>query len=126
MAYDSYLADRIREQLANTSAVDEQAMFGGLAFLVAGRIAVAASREGGLMVRVDPARAERLLADGAAEPMQMGGRTMRGWLHVGGEQLRTTRQLAKWITIGTAAAEVAPARRQRTTRSIASRSRRVS
>ena len=108
MAYDTYLADRIREQLAGNRGVDEQPMFGGLAFLVAGRIAVAASGQGGLMVRVAPAEADRLLAIGAAAPMRMKGREIRGWLHVDADQLRTKRQLAKWVAIGTAAAASAP------------------
>lgn len=108
MTYDRYLVDRVREQLTDTAQVHEQAMFGALAFLVAGRLAVAASGQGGLLVRVDPARVDRLLATGTAQPMLMGGRTMRGWLHVDAEQLRTTRQLAKWIGIGTAAAAAAP------------------
>lgn len=105
MPYDLDLAYRIRELLAGKPGVQEQAMFGGLAFLVAGRIAVAASSQGGLLVRADPAHAERLLAGGVAEPMQMKGRTIRGWLHIDGDHLRTKRQLAKWIAVGTAAAE---------------------
>ncbi|MBS9532089.1 TfoX/Sxy family protein [Mycobacterium sp. M1] len=108
MAYDTYLADRIREQLAGNRGVHEQPMFGGLDFLVAGRIAVAASGQGGLMVRVDPADADRLLVTGAAEPMRMKGRAVRGWLHVETDHLRTTRQLAKWVAIGTATAERIP------------------
>lgn len=113
MAYDRYLVDRIREQLAGNREVLEQAMFGGLAFLVAGRIAVAASAQGGLLVRVDPASVDDLPADGAAQPMQMGGRTVRGWLHVDGDHLRTTAQLAAWVTIGTTTAARLPARRPR-------------
>lgn len=57
MAYDAHLADRVRELLVESSPVTEQKMFGGLAFLVAGKIAVAASSQGGLLVRVNPARA---------------------------------------------------------------------
>ncbi|HEU4363222.1 MAG TPA: TfoX/Sxy family protein [Mycobacterium sp.] len=123
MAHDTYLANRIREQLAGNPDVHEQAMFGGLAFLVAGKLAVAASGHGGLLVRVDPARADHLLATGTAQPMQMKGRTVRGWLRIEGEHLRTKRQLARWIAIGTATAESIPARRRRTTRT---RSRHVS
>lgn len=126
MAYDKYLVDRIREQLADTPEVHEQAMFGGLAFLVAGRLAVAASGQGGLLVRADPARIDRLLATSNAQPMSMGGRTIRGWLHIDGEHLRTKRQLAKWIAIGTTTAESIPARRRSNTQSGASRSRHVS
>ncbi|HEX7322056.1 MAG TPA: TfoX/Sxy family protein [Mycobacterium sp.] len=123
MAYDKRLAARIRAQLADNPGVHEQAMFGGLAFLVAGRLAVAASGQGGLLVRVGPARIDRLLATGTAHPMQMGGRAIRGWLHVDGDRLRTERQLAKWIAIGTTTAESIPARRRRTTETTALRSR---
>lgn len=105
MPYDAHLADRIRELLAGSPAVDEQPMFGGLAFLKTGRIAVAASSQGGLLVRADPARAEQLLAAGAAQPMQMTGRTVRGWLHIDADHLRTRRQLTRWIAIGVATAE---------------------
>lgn len=109
MAYDRYLADRIRELMAEHSPTTEQKMFGGLAFLVAGKIAVAASSAGGLMVRVDPARVEPLLATTNARTMEMKGREIRGWLHVESDDLRTKRQLAKWIAIGTATAGNAPA-----------------
>lgn len=109
MAYDTHLAARVRDQLADRPEVHEQAMFGGLAFLVSGRLAVAASSQGGLLVRVDPARVDRLLAAGIAQPMEMKGRAIRGWLHIDGDHLRTTRQLAKWIAIGTATAENIPA-----------------
>lgn len=111
MAYDADLADRVRELLGDGSPVTEQSMFGGLAFLVAGKIAVAASSQGGLMVRVDPARADRLLTTTNARPMQMKTRTVPGWLHVDGDDLRTEHQLAQWIAIGTASATSAPAKR---------------
>ena len=111
MAYNERLADRVRELLAGGSPVTEQAMFGGLAFLVAGKIAVAASSQGGLLVRVDPARADRLLATTNARPMEMRGRAIQGWLHVDGDDLRTERQLAQWIAVGTATARSVPAKR---------------
>ncbi|QWF83407.1 TfoX/Sxy family protein [Amycolatopsis sp. CA-230715] len=110
MAYDEHLADRVRELLAPGSPVTEQKMFGGLAFLVAGKIAVAASSRGGLLVRVDSTRADRLLATTNARPMEMNGRVIQGWLHVDGDDLRTKRQLTRWIEIGTATAESLPAK----------------
>lgn len=113
MVYDVHLAERVRELLADDSPVTEQKMFGGLGFLVAGKMAVAASSRGGLMVRVDPARAGHLLATTSARPAEMKGRAIRGWLHIDGDDLRTKRQLARWITIGTAAARNAPATRAR-------------
>lgn len=111
MAYDVHLADRVRELLVDGSPVTEQKMFGGLAFLVAGKIAVAASSQGGLMVRIDPAHADRLLATTDARPMEMKGRTIQGWLHVDGDDLHTERQLAQWIAMGTATARSAPTKR---------------
>ncbi|MGV0717242.1 TfoX/Sxy family protein [Mycolicibacterium sp. XJ662] len=103
MAYDIALAARVRALLADNPTVREQPMFGGLAFLLAGRMAVAASGQGGLLVRVGAENAERLLATTAAEPMEMKGRTMRGWLRVDAEHLQSESQLAEWIGIGTAA-----------------------
>jgi TfoX/Sxy family transcriptional regulator of competence genes len=108
VAYDLHLADRVRELLAGGSPATEQAMFGGLAFLVAGKIAVAASSQGGLLVRVDPARADRFLATTNARSMEKKGRAIQGWLHVDGDDLRTKRQLTRWIAVGTAAAASAP------------------
>lgn len=104
MAYDAQLVARVREIFAAGPPVREQAMFGGLAFLVADRIAVAASSAGGLLVRVGAARAEQLLATTAAQPMEMGGRAMRGWVHVDGEHLRSRGELGEWIDIGIEAA----------------------
>jgi TfoX/Sxy family transcriptional regulator of competence genes len=108
MAYDVHLADRARELLMDGSPVTEQKMFGGLAFLVAGKIAVAASSQGGLLVRVDPACAGHLLATSNARPMEMNGRAVRGWLRVDGDDLHSKRQLATWIAIGTSTAASAP------------------
>jgi TfoX/Sxy family transcriptional regulator of competence genes len=111
VAYNLDLADRVREQLVDGSLVTELKMFGGLAFLVAGKMAVAASSQGGLLVRVDPARADRLLATTNARPMEMKDRVVQGWLHVDGDDLRTEQQLAHWIAIGKATAQSAPAMR---------------
>jgi TfoX/Sxy family transcriptional regulator of competence genes len=111
VAYDVHLADRVRELLVDGSTVTEQLMFGGLAFLVAGKIAVAASSEGGLLVRVDPARADVLLATTNARPMERKGQVIRGWLHIDGDDLRTGRELAQWIAVGTATASNALAKR---------------
>jgi TfoX/Sxy family transcriptional regulator of competence genes len=111
MAYNEHLADRVRELLAGGSPVTEQAMFGGLAFLVAGKIAVAASGQGGLLVRVDPARTDHLLATTNARQMEMRSRAIQGWLHIDGDDLRTKRQLAQWIAVGTTTARNAPAKR---------------
>ncbi|SEH78403.1 Transcriptional regulator of competence genes, TfoX/Sxy family [Mycolicibacterium rutilum] len=100
MAYDEDLAHRIRELLTGQRGVDEKRMFGGLAFLVDGHMAVAVSGRGGLMVRVPPAEAATLLARPHVEPMTMAGREMRGWLLVGVDGLRTKRQLQPWVARG--------------------------
>ncbi len=100
VAYDKELASRIRALLPDYAAVSEQAMFDGLAFLVAGNMAIAASGEGGVLVRVDPADSEQLTVTTAAVPMEMRGRPMRGWLRVSAEQVRTKRQLSKWVDLG--------------------------
>jgi hypothetical protein len=100
VAYDEDLANRIRELLGGERSVDEKAMFGGLAFLINGNIAVAASRQGGLLVRVPPDDTETLLARDHVETMVMGGREMRGWLLVAADGLKTKRQLQSWVTRG--------------------------
>jgi TfoX/Sxy family transcriptional regulator of competence genes len=111
MAYDEDLAERIRELLGGESDVTENKMFGGLAFLVGGNMAVAASGQGGVMVRVDPAQSDKLVASTNARMVEMRGRLMQGWLRVETEHLRTKRQLAKWVLLGTAYARSLPAKR---------------
>jgi TfoX/Sxy family transcriptional regulator of competence genes len=100
MAYDERLAERIRDLLASDPDVTEKKMFGGLAFLVGGNMATAASGQGGLMVRVDPDDSDRLMATSRARPMEMRGRSMRGWLRLDSTDVATKRQLARWVTIG--------------------------
>ncbi|BBY30134.1 TfoX/Sxy family protein [Mycolicibacterium sediminis] len=108
MAYDEDLANRIRELLATERGVEEKRMFGGLAFLVAGHMAVAASGRGGLMVRVPPADAEELLSREHVTQMTMAGRRTRGWLLVGDDGVRTTRLLSAWVTRGVQCAKALP------------------
>jgi TfoX/Sxy family transcriptional regulator of competence genes len=112
MAYDEELADRIRELVAQERSLTEQRMFGGLAFLVRGNMAVAASGQGGLLVRVDPAESKKLVASSTARPMVMRGREMDGWLRVDPEDLRTRRQLSRWVTRGTSYARSLPPKRR--------------
>jgi TfoX/Sxy family transcriptional regulator of competence genes len=111
MAYDEDLADRIRELVAGERAVSEKKMFGGLALLIAGNMAVAASGQGGLLVRVDPAGSEELVATTNARPMEMRGREMVGWLRVDFHDVRTKRQLSKWVSLGTKFARSLPKKR---------------
>lgn len=99
MPYDEDLADRIRTVIAERPSVTEQKMFGGLAFLVGGNLAVAASGHGGLLVRVDAETSEHLLATTKAEPMVMRGRSMSGWLRVEPTDVRTEQQLQWWVTL---------------------------
>lgn len=110
MAYDEKLADRIRELVGNESNLTETKMFGGLAFLIGGNMAIAASGQGGILVRVDPAQSDRLVATTKAQLMEMRGRSMRGWLRVGAGDVRTKRQLVKWVELGTTYARSLPAK----------------
>jgi TfoX/Sxy family transcriptional regulator of competence genes len=111
MAYDEHLADRIRELVGGEPGVTEQKMFGGLAFLIGGNMAVAASGQGGVLVRVDPAQSDALVATTNARPMEMRGRPMQGWLRVDPEDVRAKRQLARWVELGTAYARSLPPKR---------------
>jgi TfoX/Sxy family transcriptional regulator of competence genes len=110
MAYDEDLANRIRELVAGEPDVTEKRMFGGLAFLVGGNLSVAASGQGGLMVRIEPEDTDALLAKPHARPFEMRGHEMQGWLRVDPEGLRTKRQLAPWVTRGVAYARSLPAK----------------
>jgi len=110
VAYDEELAERIRGELSGDKGVSEKKMFGGLAFLIGGNMAVAASGQGGLLVRADPEKAEKLVATGKARPMEMRGREMYGWLRVDAEAVRTKRELVKWIKVGTTYARSLPAK----------------
>ena len=112
MAYDEDLADRIRELLADDPGVTEKKMFGGLAFLIRGNMAVAASGQGGVLVRVDPGNSDRLLTTTSARPMEMRGRAMRGWLRVDEGGVRTKRQLASWVKRGATYAQSLPAKKR--------------
>jgi TfoX/Sxy family transcriptional regulator of competence genes len=111
MAYDEHLAERIRALLTGEAGLTEQKMFGGLAFLIGGNMAVAASGQGGLLVRADPAKSEDLLASKGARPMEMGGREMQGWLRVDDDAVRTKRQLERWVQVGVGYAGTLPAKR---------------
>lgn len=108
MAYDEQLAQRIRELVAAEAGLREMKMFGGIAFLIGGNMAVAASGQGGAMVRVDPEDTARLTAGGKAEAMVMRGRAMPGWLRVGTESLSTKRELETWVNRGVAYARSLP------------------
>jgi TfoX/Sxy family transcriptional regulator of competence genes len=110
VAYDEDLAGRVRELISAEVGVTERPMFGGLAFLVDGHMAVAVRGRGGLMVRVDPSQAARLCARPHAQPFEMRGVEMKGWLRVDGEGLRTKRQLEPWVSRGVTYARSLPAK----------------
>ena len=111
MAYDEALAGRIRELVSGEPALTEQKMFGGLAFLVGGNMAVAASGQGGLLVHVDPEESDRLVGTSSARLMEMRGKQMRGWLRVDADDVKTKRELSKWVERGVSYAQSLPAKR---------------
>jgi TfoX/Sxy family transcriptional regulator of competence genes len=110
MAYDQDLADRIRRLIASDPGLTEKKMFGGLAFLIAGHMAIAASGQGGVMVRVDPQQSDALVATTTASLAEMRGRPMPGWLRVSSDDLRTDDQLLPWVERGTGYARSLPSR----------------
>jgi TfoX/Sxy family transcriptional regulator of competence genes len=106
--YDEELADRIRGLVADEPALTERKMFGGLAFLVGGNMAVAASGQGGLLVRVDPAESARLVNTSSARFFEMRGRPMPGWLRLKTKDLETGDQLSAWVERGVSFARSLP------------------
>ena len=109
MPYDDELAGRIRVLLGER-ATEEKKVFGGLAFMIGGNMAVAASGQGGLLVRVDPEESDELVASTPATLMEMGGRSMRGWLRLDSADLSSDADLATWVERGTTCARSLPAK----------------
>lgn len=110
MAYDEEFAHRIRELLADEDGVSEKAMFGGLAFLVAGNMAVGITNTAELMVRVGPEAADDALSRPHTRLFDMGGRPMKGWIIVARDGVKTKRQLAPWVARGVDFARTLPAK----------------
>jgi hypothetical protein len=110
VAYDEELANRIREALQGQAGVSEKRMFGGLAFLVNGHLAVSASRQGGLLLRIDPARGQALVTSRHAAPFVMRGHELDGWLRIDPAGLTTQRALARWVGLGVDYARSLPPR----------------
>jgi TfoX/Sxy family transcriptional regulator of competence genes len=108
MAYDEELANRLRELLADEDGITEKRMFGGLAFLLHGNMSVSASRNGGLLVRVEPSETEKLIQRAHVARMEMGKRTMDGWITVAPEGVKTKRQLEGWVRRGVGYARTLP------------------
>jgi TfoX/Sxy family transcriptional regulator of competence genes len=111
MAYDTELADRIRYMIGAEPGVSEKRMFGGLAFLVGGNMAISASGQGGALVRVSPAESGALTATGTATLAVMGGRTMQGWLRVSSADLDADEQLTEWVNRAVGYARSLPPKR---------------
>ena len=100
MAYDEELAERVRHALAGESGLTERKMFGGIGFMLDGHMAVGVSGEGGLMLRVPPDRTDELLAQPHAEPFEMRGRGMSGWLRIREAGVATEDDLDGWVGVG--------------------------
>ena len=111
VAYDEALAERIRKLVEAEPDMTERKMFGGLAFLIGGNMAVAASGQGGVLVRVDPEDSDGLVETTEAYPMEMRGRPMRGWLRVDSDAVKTKGELARWVDLGTTYARSLPPKR---------------
>jgi hypothetical protein len=108
MAYDEDLAYRLRDFLQPEQGLTEKKMFGGLGFMINGNMAVAVSREGGLMLRVDPAETETLLREKHARPFEMRGRAADGWLRVDRGGVVEEDDLERWVAIGVRRAKSLP------------------
>jgi TfoX/Sxy family transcriptional regulator of competence genes len=100
MAYDEDLANRVREVVQGEPALTEKKMFGGLAFLINGNMAVSASSQGGLLLRVDPASTDSLVSEPVVRRFEMRGREMDGWLRVDATVVERDRELRRWVDIG--------------------------
>jgi hypothetical protein len=111
VAYDEQLAARIRELVKGEPGLSEKKMFGGLAFLIGGNMAIAASGQGGVLVRVDPAESERLVSTTDATTAVMQGREMPGWLRVDGPHIEPDDELTKWVKLGVGYASSLPTKR---------------
>jgi len=108
MAYAHELANRIREVLQGERGLTEKAMFGGLAFLIDGNMAVSASSKGGLLLRIDPAKTGSLVSEPHVRRFEMRGREMDGWLRVDAKVLETDRDLRRWVSHGVGYARSLP------------------
>ena len=108
MPYDQELAARIRGLIGGEPGLSEKKMFGGLAFLIGGHMAISASGQGGVLVRVDPGRSGDLVATTRAATAVMQGREMPGWLRVSPEDLASDGDLSRWVEIGVGHARSLP------------------
>lgn len=110
MAYDVELADRVRDLLREEAGVREQRMFGGVAFLVNGNMAVSASGQGGLLLHIDPSAAKDLVDEPHVRRAEMRGRIMNAWLRVDADVVTADSDLRVWVAHGVAYARSLPAK----------------
>jgi TfoX/Sxy family transcriptional regulator of competence genes len=110
MTYDVELSERVRDLVESEPGLTERRMFGGLAFLVGGNLAVAASSQGGLLLRVDPARTDDLVDEPRIGRFEMRGRAMDGWLRIDAQAVVDDDELARWVRRGVAYARSLPAK----------------
>ncbi len=99
MAFDEALADRVRDVLAPRADLSERKMFGGIAFMVGGNMAVGVVGDD-LMVRLHPADAERALAEPHSRPMDFTGKPMKGMVFVDSAGTAVDEDLASWVEAG--------------------------
>lgn len=97
MPYDEELAARLEGLVGFLPGIEQKRMFGGLAFLLHGRLLIAAGSKGWMMVRVDPAEHDRWLEEPGAEAMVMNGRETRGWLRVDAAEVVEDEVLQAWV-----------------------------
>ena len=112
MAYDEETANRIREVVQSEDGLSEMRMFGGLAFLINGNMAVAASGQGGLLLRCDPAETDALVAEPGAARFEMRGKEMDGWLRIDTSAVNTDKRLHRWVAVGVNYARALPPKRK--------------
>ena len=110
MAYDEDLADRLRVALSGEDGVTDRRMFGGLAFMVNGNLAVSAIGQGGLLLRVDPAQTESIVEEDGVTRFRMRDREMNGWVHVDPTAVASDHQLERWVEVGIAHARSLPSK----------------
>lgn len=96
MSYDEKLGARIEGRIGAVKGVTSKAMFGGIAWMLGGNMAVGIVKDE-LMVRVGPERHEALLREPHARPMDFAGRPMKGYLFVGPKGCATDADLGRWI-----------------------------
>src|SRR5215475_195888 len=110
MAFDEKTAARVRVMLSDRRDVTEKKMMGGLCFMVKGGMCCSVSGRGGLLVRIDPKKQEQVLREPHAQPMEMGARTLKGFVRVAPEAYRTEALLQKWVMRGIEAVETRAAK----------------